>query len=377
MNDSGSDLDFDGNFNKEPWNDCKYYSDEEFKEINMVGAFSVIHFNCRSHFPNFSVIVVSETWLDNEKGSYVEIEGYELFTLNRNKKKGGGVALYVDINLRCKSSDKKTIIIDGVMECISVEIAIEGTKPIIVSCLYRTPGSCLNTFNQEVGSLFANLNKVHIVCGDFNIDLLNPHDNLQISNFITTMYSNNLLPLILKPTRITTTTATLIDNVFTNEISRQITAGLLVNDISDHLPVFSVFHQIVHYAQNPETITQKLVRHGKPEALAAHKADLSAQTWDEVFCTEDPNLAYDAFLSKVTKLYDKHCPLKPYITENKIKIKKPWITYGIVKACKKKNHLYRIYLKQRTKSAEERYKTYKNKLINIIRMNKKITIINY
>lgn len=38
---------------------------------------------------------------------------------------------------------------------------------------------------------------------------------------------------------------------------------------------------------------------------------------------------------------------------------------------KKKNILYKLFLKHRTKDAENRYKTYKNKLISIIRANKK------
>jgi len=38
-------------------------------------------------------------------------------------------------------------------------------------------------------SLFNNSNKVHIVCGDFNIDLLNPQKNVKITDFINiTLY---------------------------------------------------------------------------------------------------------------------------------------------------------------------------------------------
>lgn len=40
-----------------------------------------------SLFSKFNVITVSETWLENEKGSDVRLEGYELFMINRNNKK--------------------------------------------------------------------------------------------------------------------------------------------------------------------------------------------------------------------------------------------------------------------------------------------------
>ena len=51
----------------------------------------------------------------------------------------------------------------------------------------------------------------------------------------------NLFPLITKPSRITRSTATLIDNIFTNNIEGNIERGLLVKDISDQLPVFALY----------------------------------------------------------------------------------------------------------------------------------------
>ena len=39
----------------------------------------------------------------------------------------------------------------------------------------------------------------------------------------------------------------------------------------------------------------------------------------------------------------------------------PWITKGLRNACKKKNTLYRDFLRHRTKDAENKYKIYKNK----------------
>ena len=49
-------------------------------------------------------------------------------------------------------------------------------------------------------------------------------------------------PLITRPTRITSNTATLIDNIFTNNIDDQFYSGLLFTHISDHLPIFCVNH---------------------------------------------------------------------------------------------------------------------------------------
>ena len=51
------------------------------------------------------------------------------------------------------------------------------------------------------------------------------------------IYSLDLLPVITKPTRSTSHTATLIDHIYTNTVDR-LTSGIVTVDISDHLAVF-------------------------------------------------------------------------------------------------------------------------------------------
>ena len=50
---------------------------------------------------------------------------------------------------------------------------------------------------------------------------------------------------------------------------------------------------------------------------------------------------------------------------------KPWMTSGLKNACKKKNILYKRFLKSRSEVAEVRYKSYKNKLTSILRQCEK------
>ena len=54
--------------------------------------------------------------------------------------------------------------------------------------------------------------------GDFNINLLNVDDHLPSAGFLEMMYSYSFLPLINKPTRVKSTSATLIDNIYCNNI---------------------------------------------------------------------------------------------------------------------------------------------------------------
>ncbi len=149
----------------------------------MEGALSIIDLNSRSLYKNvihikdylrqfnkLNVIAVSETWFDNEKIHEVEMEGYNLFTVNRVNKKGGGVALYVDTALRCHLIKSMSVTIENLLECVTIEIDIETSPNIIISCVYRSPGICTDTFMNKLFGMLdkGNENKVQIICGDFN-----------------------------------------------------------------------------------------------------------------------------------------------------------------------------------------------------------------
>ena len=47
-------------------------------------------------------------------------------------------------------------------------------------------------------------------------------------------------PIITKPTKISNVSATLSDNIFTNDINSDIPIGLLIADINDHSIVFAI-----------------------------------------------------------------------------------------------------------------------------------------
>ena len=52
------------------------------------------------------------------------------------------------------------------------------------------------------------------------------------------MFSSAFYPLISRPTRISNTSATLIENIFANKIEESYKCGIPFSDLSDHLPVF-------------------------------------------------------------------------------------------------------------------------------------------
>ena len=87
--------------------------------------------------------------------------------------------------------------------------------------------------------------------GDFNLNLMDNHCHFLTGEFLDGMYSDMFIPLITRPTRITYhTAATLIDNIFTNQLSHCSKSGSFFTDISDHLPVFSICYEDKTYTRN-------------------------------------------------------------------------------------------------------------------------------
>ena len=70
------------------------------------------------------------------------------------------------------------------------------------------------------------------------MDLIKSDHHAATGKFLNCMNSIGLHPLISLPTRITSTTATLIDNIFTSDFLKPVKSGLAFTSISDHLPTF-------------------------------------------------------------------------------------------------------------------------------------------
>ena len=72
--------------------------------------------------------------------------------------------------------------------------------------------------------------------GDFNINLLNCDSHSGTEDFVHYLGFNAFHPQILKPTRITNHSATLIDKIFFNSLEHHVISGNIVCCITDHLP---------------------------------------------------------------------------------------------------------------------------------------------
>ena len=203
--------------------------------------------------------------------------------------------------------------------------------------------------------------------GDFNLDLLQYNHHTPTQEFIDTLFSHAFIPLISNPTRLTTYSATLIDDIFTNNLSQNVLNGIVLNDLSDHLPVFAYF--------SGKTLTRDgenkvFIRKITNENLRKFNENVSNTNWAS-FLDEDPNMAYNNNIDEYSRVYNACFPLKVIKGKLLNNCSSPWITPGLLKSINKKNRLYKKFIRSPSLSNERKYKTYKNKLNHLIRIAKR------
>jgi hypothetical protein len=99
-------------------------------------------------------------------------------------------------------------------------------------------------------------------------------------------------PLINKRTRITSDSATLIDNIFTNVHEPETKPGIWVVDISDHLPIFTMLSSNAKKSKTKKVITKQDFTQ---KNIDRFKHDLSTQDWSVLNQCPAVNSMYNTF----------------------------------------------------------------------------------
>ena len=125
---------------------------------------------------------------------------------------------------------------------ICIEIPKQRSRPFLISAWYRPPNSEMELFNAF--EIFLSKcdaeNKELILIGDLNCNMLkSPQDsNTKKLMFMSTVYK--LEQLIKKPTRVSNTSATLIDLIFTNQHNKISSSEVVDLGVSDHSLIYVV-----------------------------------------------------------------------------------------------------------------------------------------
>ena len=230
-----------------------------------------------------------------------------------------------------------------------------------------------NYLNKLLENISKNQKSVFLL-GNFNVNLFNYNEPSQKNEFLDSLASNPIIPLILQPTRITSHSNTLLDNTFSNVIDPDIISGSLTATISDHLLQFSIIPNM--FGNIPSNKSNIYERDWSKFDRENFILDYFSVDWEDLLKTDELNAnnSTKTFLDKVNMLLDTYAPLKR-VKKYKLKFKsKPWITLGLQKSISVKSKLLTNFINKKDPILKEEchtnYKKYRNLLSTLMKKSK-------
>ena len=335
--------------------DCKYYTADEFKKLNLHKNCNIFHNNVNgletkfqnlhSFFASLSVdldiITFTETSNQDphdEFKSNIKLDGYNLYSTSTLTSKGGAAIFSKKTFYTVERQDLK--VKNEHYESIWIEIKNKNCKNVICGTIYRHPHDTNDIYNDFLAHLETILIKLSkekktiYLSGDFNSDLLKYENVHNYRKFYDLLSSYGLFPMILLPTRVTKDSATIVDNIFTNNIDNSLSSGNITTDFSDHYSqIISVKNQKIDLKSI--TLYKRDYSNFSDESF---RDDVSIQNFNTDL--EDVNEQFQDFYFKLQGCVERHAPLKK-LTPKETKLKqKPWITSELIKMIKIKNKLF-------------------------------------
>ena len=254
----------------------------------------------------FDIVAVTETRITKQTSlaTNINLRNYAI-EFTPTESSAGGTLLYIANHLPYKPRPDLNIYKANQLESTFVEIINPKKSSIVIGCPYKHPNMDVFYFKSnylsQVFEIVSKERKQVFLLGDININLLNYNDHQPTSGFLDSLASNSFIRSILHPTRITSHSKTLIDNIFSNFISPEIISGNITATISDHLPQFSFVPNIL---SNPSTQKSNYYERGwskfKQENFILDYFD---KDWADLLRIDEENVNLYGFFFKQYKLY--------------------------------------------------------------------------
>ena len=239
----------------------------------------------------FDILTINETWLDASVSDVeIEIPGYDIYRLDRSSMVGGGVSAYIRQNFKVERLDNVSYIALSGLHMLRLKVQVGNLRSFVVCAAYRPPTTSLACFETDFSHTLTSvllMNKKIYILGDLNCNVLNTRDQASqaLSNFCSIF---NLAQLITQATRVTESSATLLDVILASSTKLVIESNLMPISISDHDLIYVVLklkkgrHKEIH-------LNIRIFRHYDPNLF---RQDVSQVPWSvgDVFDEVDDKL---------------------------------------------------------------------------------------
>ena len=340
---------------------------------------NVLHLNIRSLHKNLDsllmllhdlrdknvvihVIALCETFLNRNTLSLIDIENYTGFHRIRDSGVGGGVSIYVHDSVKfIKQIDSP---FTDCFESILLELNYYGKK-IMLSEFYHIPNTDVQNFMHSFRQLADSVSKEHfcVLCSDHNLDFLKSECHKLTREFVNFLNDQMFITCILKPTRVTHATSTLIDNIFVKSSSlNEFKSYVLVDHMSDHYPCF-VSYKLKGVDDNNAEIMIKKRKLNEP---AIHRVceELLFFDWTPIYgMTVDES--YSFLTESITHVLDRISPRKIIKIRACDKFREPWLTVQLRKYNTKCRKLCKKARNSGSDDDTSKYRMYRNTLVRL------------
>jgi exonuclease III len=321
------------------------------------------------------ILLLCETFLNEKNFDKFHFKDYDLISEYRRSKSKGGVSILIQNQFKYLVREDLRLFEEGKFESIFVEIPRKNSQNVIIGEIYRVPGTSEKEFLDKYEELLSKIrseNKKIIIGTDQNLDYLKINTHSNTMKFFELNLLNNLIPTITKPTRVTHSTATLIDNIYVDaDLLHGVKSHIVTCDISDHFLCLSTIQDHSFHVSSERTHTYT-TRKINQTVLYNIRGALSNTDWTIL---EDMSLNDGTRIlsQKIPQALDFYAPLRNVIIPNKKKAghREPWYTDCLKISSVKCLKMYRKVIHNKHDSPEYlEYKKYRNLYNNLRRKAK-------
>ena len=325
---------------------------------------------CIDNFRNKGImptmLACQELWVNTEANLDVfNVEGYNWHTNLRKHQRGGGVGILIQKQYKVDRLFERISFKERICESICLKVSLNGFKFVVLNT-YRPPNQSndeieqfFDTYLELLDRIFA-LDLPFFIVGDINLDLLKLNDiNSHSMRLVEALNFNGVLNTITKATRITRTSATLID-IFGvgNFIQNLMLSCVLTSQISDHLMLVNAFR--INGGKKPTQPDFYEKRMMGDDNINSLNEALYSTDWSDVLNKDNANAAYDIFIKKFLELYNTLCPVVRIRKNKKTTPLQKFMTPHLLRMREHKHALHDNFLRERTRESEAVYNSYRN-----------------
>ena len=307
-----------------------------------------------------------------------------LISKDRTSNRWGGIGFFINQDLKYKILDDLSIFKEGIIETLFIEVEFAKNVKYTIGNCYRPPSKGLNNLSPKqqtelfLDELLGIMDKISHskrkckIVGDFNLNLLQYESCALTEKFVDIMFSSAFLQLVSHPTRIAhhnnKSSVTLIDHIWSNEIHRSISSGIITTHISDHFPTFTFFKNQTKNKAPTKFVTS---RNFSEANIQKFKDSLQNSSFNEVISLHNPQESYDKFHTLFHDLYEENFPLKTIRFNRNIHNIERWMTPELLNSRSIKFELEKKYINNPSEENLHAYKSHKNRYNQQLRKSKK------